>query len=366
MMTPRELLLTAINNEKPERLPCQVHNWMQYYLDTYLGGRNAIEAYEYFGMDMVLYTSGRYLYSDKALKNWIVTRKDFPKDADGVSHYTMDIETPEGTLHVKGSTNKYTFWETEHMVKNEKDFDLFAKYFPEPYGCDWSDVEKLKETVGDRGIVRGISYSYGQVAPWQTLCYLMGTEQTIFKAIDDPDWTHYALDALCQKLERAIDVSGKIRLDLVETGGGAGSSTVISPAMHEEFCLPYDKRQHAALKAQGAKIVYHLCGGHMPLLEIVAQNGADCLETLTPPGMGADCRMKEAKERVGDKLAFIGGFDQLAGFERGTPEIVEKMVRELFEACPNGGYICSPSDHFFEGSVENIRAFVRACKACRY
>jgi len=39
-MTSRERLLTALSNQKPDRLPCQVHNWMQYYLDTYLDGMN--------------------------------------------------------------------------------------------------------------------------------------------------------------------------------------------------------------------------------------------------------------------------------------------------------------------------------------
>jgi len=152
----------------------------------------------------------------------------------------------------------------------------------------------------------------------------------------------------------------------VETGGGAGSSTVISPDMHREFCLPYDIRQHAALRAHGTKSVYHLCGGLMPLLEIVAENGADGLETMTPASMGGDCRLAEARRRVGDRLFFIGGFDQNAGFEQGDAETVETMVRALFEACPDGGYICSPSDHFFFGHPDNIRAFVRACRACAY
>ena len=30
-MTSRERLLTAIDNKKPDRLPCQVHGWMQYF-----------------------------------------------------------------------------------------------------------------------------------------------------------------------------------------------------------------------------------------------------------------------------------------------------------------------------------------------
>ncbi len=35
-MTSRDRLLTALSNEKPDRLPGQVHNWMPYYLQTHL------------------------------------------------------------------------------------------------------------------------------------------------------------------------------------------------------------------------------------------------------------------------------------------------------------------------------------------
>jgi uroporphyrinogen-III decarboxylase len=155
--------------------------------------------------------------------------------------------------------------------------------------------------------------------------------------------------------------------DMVETGGGAGSNTVISPKMFAEFCLPYDQQQHAALHEAGLKVVYHLCGGLMHMLEMVAENGADGLETMTPPSMGGDCNLQEASRRVGDKLFFIGGFDQNAGFEQGTPETARRLVFECFEATKdNAGYILAPSDHFFYGDPANLQAFADAAKECLY
>jgi hypothetical protein len=66
-------------------------------------------------------------------------------------------------------------------------------------------------------------------------------------------------------------------------------------------------------------------------------------------------------------LFFIGGFDQNAGFERGTPENARRQVFECFEATKDhAGYVCCPSDHFFHGNPENIQAFVDACRECRY
>jgi len=105
----------------------------------------------------------------------------------------------------------------------------------------------------------------------------------------------------------------------------------------------------------------------MPMLDLVVRSGVDGFETMTPPDMGGDCNLREASRLVGDKLFFIGGFDQNKGFENGTPEVARKLVFECFEATKDhAGYICCPSDHFFHGAPENIEAFVAAVKECVY
>ena len=365
-MTGRERFLTAIRNQKPDRLPCQVHNWMGYYLQTYLQSMDAYGAYAFFDMDPVLYIEPRYVYAEKDLAAWDVKRRESPRDRGGYVHWTRTTTTPKGVLTEKGSYNQFTGWNTEHIIKNERDFELWNEYVPVPERVDWGPVLEAKKRIGDRGIVRSGFFDFGQGSPWQSFVYQYGTEEGILAAFDNPQWVHHVLDSMLEKKLKAIDRAGKMALDLVETGGGAGSSTVISPALAREFCLPYDAKQHAALHAAGAKIVYHLCGGLMPMLDIVAENGADGLETMTPPGMGGDCDLAEATKKVGEKLFFIGGFDQNRGFENGDPATVREMVRALHAACPNGGYICSPSDHFFTGNVENIRAFVEAARECVY
>lgn len=365
-MNGRERFLTTIANEKPDRLPCNVHSWMGYYLKTYLDGVDQYEAYARFGMDPVIYTGPRYVYDPSDLSNWQVDHQGIGTGPNGESLWAQTITTPSGVLTCQGANNEFTGWTTEYVIKTEQDFEIWNKHVPVPVEVDWSPVLEAKRRIGDTGIVRGGFYDFGQGSPWQSFCTMHGTVNTIMAAIDKPDWIHHVLESMLRKKLRAIEISGRIELDLVETGGGAGSNTVISPTIHREFCLPYDQRQHEALHEAGTKIVYHLCGGVMHLLETVAENGADGLETMTPPSMGGDCDLAEANRRVGDRLFFIGGFDQNQGFEKGTPEIAARMVRELHAACPDGGYICCPSDHFFFGSPENIQAFVNAAKECLY
>lgn len=364
-MTGRERFLTAISNKKADRLPCQIHEWMKYYLNTYLNGMEQYQAYDYFGMDPVVYVGPNFIYNPRDLGKWDVKNVNMGNDQDGNHRWQKIITTPEGILTERWASNQYTTWITEHPIKSHDDFELWNKYIPVPEKVDWTPVIEAKERIGDKGIVRAGFYDFGQGSPWQSFVgYLYPVEEAILMTYDEPEWIHYVLCSMLEKKLKVIERAGNIELDLVETGGGAGSSTVISPNLHREFCLPYDKKQHEALHAAGTKIVYHLCGGLMPMLDIVSENGADGLETMTPPEMGGDCDLGEASRRVGDKLFFIGGFDQNAGFENGNPKVVRDMVYKLFNSCPDGGYICSPSDHFFFGDPANIKAFVEAVKEC--
>lgn len=68
---------------------------MQYYLDTYLNGMDQFKAYEYFGMDPVIYVSPIPIFDEKDLKNWRHTRKILSVK-DGETSFLDLYETPEG------------------------------------------------------------------------------------------------------------------------------------------------------------------------------------------------------------------------------------------------------------------------------
>ncbi len=366
-MTSRERMLTALSNGCPDRLPCQVHGWMSFYLNRYLGGLDWYQANERFGFDQAIYVSPKYSYSERDQARWQGKHRDLGVDADGCHRWEETIVTPKGNLHHAGAWNEITGWETEHLIKTEKDFALWNEFFPVPTGIDFTPVRQAREKLGDRGIIRSHPFSPGQGSPWQSFCTMVDTEKALYMAIDTPDFVHACLKGILEKTLRVTAMWKGTPADMVEVGGGAGSSTVISPTMFEEFCLPYDIQQNRLFHEAGVKVVYHLCGGLMPMLDLVVRTGADGLETMTPPSMGGDCNLRAASRRVGDKLFFIGGFDQNAGFERGTPERARQLVHECFEATKDhAGYIIAPSDHFFHGALANLQAFADACRECTY
>lgn len=235
-MTGRERLLTALRNEKPDHMPCQVHSWMAYYLNRYLGGMDQFQAYDFFGMDPVIYADPIIKYNERDFSNWEVKFQEYQDKGNGYHTLRRDITTPEGVLTQIDQKNEFTCWSTKHIIENERDFEIWQKYNPRPIGVDWTPIREAKKKIGDRGIVRGAFYDFGQGSPWQSFSsVLFGTENAIFACMDQPDWVHYVLDCLLQRKLELIDIVGTVEHDLVECGGGGGSSTVISLISIENF-----------------------------------------------------------------------------------------------------------------------------------
>jgi uroporphyrinogen-III decarboxylase len=178
---------------------------------------------------------------------------------------------------------------------------------------------------------------------------------------------HAFLEILYERKKVFIDSTKGAKFDVLELGGGDASTTVISPALFDDFVAPYDSRLIDAAHQAGQRIVYHTCGGMMPILENIADMKTDAMETFTPAAMGGDAILSEAKARIGDRVCIIGGFDQFHFFTGCTPEATRQAVRDCFNAAgPGGRFILSPSDHFFEAEPELIEAFADEARKCVY
>ena len=187
------------------------------------------------------------------------------------------------------------------------------------------------------------------------------------KTFDDPDWAHELQGILFRRKETYIRSLKGAKYDLLEPGGGDASTTVISPGLFRKHVAPYDAKLIEIAHEAGQRIAYHTCGGMMPILENIADMGADAVETFTPPDMGGDTRLAEAKERIGSRVCMIGGFDQGHDLVDCDEAETRAAVRRCFEeAGPGGGYILSPSDHFFDVEPDLLMAFADEARQCVY
>jgi uroporphyrinogen decarboxylase len=385
-MTSKQRMLTAIERKVPDRLPVTTHHIMQYFLDKYINRISFDEFFDYFRLDPIVWTvphkpdqsKGYYYDPDQSevgflesrrisSDNWRIEFEEIPDTQYKTFRY--NFITPKKTLSMVTQSNEYTTWVSEHPVKDKSDIDIIAEFVTEPL-CDVEAVNKTADEFGERGLVRGHICCfdiYGQPGCWQDACCLYGTEKMIMEAYDDPQWVHSLLKILQKRKITFIKSLKGAKYDLLELGGGDASTTVISPKLFNEFVAPYDSVLIQLAHEAGQRIVYHTCGGMMPILEDIAVMQPDAMETFTPPAMGADVDLAEAKRRIGDKVCMIGGFDQFHFFKGCTSEQTRTEVRRCFEtAGGNGGYILCPSDHFFDADVELIKAFADEARKCVY
>jgi len=385
-MTSKQRLLTAIRGGKPDRLPVTSHHLMQYFLDKYLGGRSSQEFFEQFGLDAVTwpvmhkpdtakgeyfdplqgapgFLEARRIWSER----WQTEAEEIPSQAYKTTRFRF--LTPKGVLSMVTQSDEHTTWVGEHLIKSKRDIDLIGEFATNPL-CDVDAINRIAEDYGERGLVRShipCFDVFGQPGTWQDACCLFPTEQMILATYDDPGWVHEFLRILHRRKKIFIQSMPGAKFDILELGGGSASSTVISPKIFQTFVAPYDSELIALAHEAGQRIVYHTCGGMMPILEMVAAMKPDAMETFAPPAMGGDVRLAEAKRRIGDRVCMIGGFDQFHYLKDCLPEATRAAVRQCFaEAGEGGGYILSPSDHFFDADVRLIEAFADEARQCVY
>lgn len=386
MMTSKQRLICALEGRQPDRLPVTTHHLMDSFLNRQLGGASAREFFDRFGLDAIQWVAahrpdeaaGEYFDPLQGPPGFLEARRVstdhwrvYPETIPSQEWPTTRFRfvTPKGEISMVLQSNEHTSWVTEHLIKDKRDIDLLGEFMTAPK-CDVEVVNREAQAFGERGIVRGHVCCFdvfGQPGTWQDAACLVGIERLILESHDDPAWVHQLLQILQRrKITYARSLQGAA-FDVIEFGGGDASSTVISPKLFDEFVAPYDAPIIAALHQAGQRVVYHACGGMMAFLERIAAMETDAMETFTPRGMGGDADLAQAKRRIGDRVCMIGGLDQLHFFTGCTPQETRAEVRRCFEAAgAGGGFILSPSDHFFEADLTLLEAFADEARRCVY
>lgn len=137
---------------------------------------------------------------------------------------------------------------------------------------------------------------------------------------------------------------------------------MISPKLWREFFKPRYAALISEFKAVNRKVIvaYHSCGNIEPLIPEYIEIGLDVLNPIQPLAMDP----ARLKRLYGDRLSFWGATDIQHALPFGTPEDVEKEVRERILAMgKGGGLVLSPAHNVqADTPLENILAFYRAAE----
>jgi len=375
-MGSRERLLAAIRRREVDRIPCSPRIWavlLERYGDA--GWRTYLKAASDFDFDPHIVVESGIPNPFTAVDGRTAGLRDVrievsTRDDGDTDTIERTIRTPAGPLHEtikrpKPGRAEYGISPNPHrmepMLKDAADLDRIAYLMPDPALCDpIPGYGAMEREIGERGLLQvsiasPIDYRLGEVYPSVQMmvdCYerrdLVERALRLFQ-----DQTLAETKAVLERGARVI--SGIWFYTSLSAGW--------SPRIYGELFAPLLKEHVDLVHSYGALYDMYDDGRLMGILDIVKACGVDVLETLTPPPVG-DADLAEIKRRIGDSVCLKGWVDLLHVVKQGTPELVERTVRDAIAvAAPGGGFILGSSDSFRDGTpLANLKAYFAAAR----
>jgi len=184
---------------------------------------------------------------------------------------------------------------------------------------------------------------------------LRGREQAMYDFFERPQFVSAVMEMQAemgiQRAERLLETG----IDALYIGDPSASASLISPAHFKQFCYPGFRTFCDHFKDRDILIYLHICGNSSPILEMMADTGTDCVEPLDPLG---GVSVADAKNRVGERVALMGGLNTLTLSGGTAEEVRAEAVLKCAEGGPHG-YILAAGDMVPPTtSMENLRAMV--------
>lgn len=223
----------------------------------------------------------------------------------------------------------------ETVEEVEQGFD-----WPDPTGYDPEVTLEQLRNAGDVYRMGGMWAMF-----YHNMMDLFGMENYLMMMHTDPDVIHAATDRVCQfyyDVHEHFYPLAKGELDAFFFGNdfGTQNSLICSPAMFDEFLLPWMKQFIDQAHRHGLQVVLHSCGSIYEVIEPLIDAGVDCLHPLQARArnMDAETLARDFKGRV----TFMGGVDTQDLLVHATPDEVKAEVRRL-KTLLGPRYIVSPS-----------------------
>jgi len=173
-----------------------------------------------------------------------------------------------------------------------------------------------------------------------TYAALRGREQAMIDFFERPDFVGAVMDTQVEAAIRQAEKLLATGIDAFYIGDPSASGSLIGPWHFEQFCLPGYQKFCDHFKDEDILMYMHVCGDSNPILEMLASTGAHVVEPLDP--LGGVC-VADAKRRIGDKVALMGGVNTITLSHRTPQEVEAEAIRKCREGGPRG-YILAAGD----------------------
>lgn len=205
----------------------------------------------------------------------------------------------------------------------------------------------------------GVSDLFVASAPggitFDTYTVIRGRVQAMMDLYDRPDFVHAVLDMQAEMSIRRAEKLLTTGIDALYIGDPAAGSSLLSPKHFEEFCMGPYRKFCRHFEDTDVLIYIHICGNSNPILEMMADTGAHVVEPLDPLG---GVSVADAKQRIGHKVALMGGVNTITLSNGTAEEVRAEAIRKCREGGPHG-YVLAAGDMVPpDTSLENLQALV--------
>jgi uroporphyrinogen decarboxylase len=170
---------------------------------------------------------------------------------------------------------------------------------------------------------------------FENVLWLLGYEGLSYMLCDDPELLGEVFQEVGSRVLlyfRTVASCDCVRALRYGDDLGFKTQLLIPPEAFRRFVLPWHQRIVAAAHGRGKPIILHSCGNLAAVITDILDTGWDArhsFEDVIEP-------VWEAKERYGDRIAHLGGFDMVK-LPLMTEAEVRRHTRFLIERCAPGG-----------------------------
>lgn len=265
-----------------------------------------------------------------------------------------------GVAHIPGTVAHF-----EKMVPAMKSFDSPEQVwnFPLPDVLEdyrWEGFAEKVQEIKNRGLMT----VYSAIQIFEPAWYLRGMENMLMDMIADEDMAKACLDRMTNiKVEMCKRLAAS-DIDMIVYGDDVGTQhgMMMNPELWRKWLKPTMETAIKTAKNIKPDLIayYHSDGVVYDIIPDFIEIGVDILNPVQPECMDP----VKVKEMYGDKLSFWGTIGTQTTMPFGTPEEVERKVKEMIDNVgKGGGFVIAPT-HLLEPEVpwENIESFVNAVK----
>lgn len=171
----------------------------------------------------------------------------------------------------------------------------------------------LKQRVGDE--VPVVGWIEGAIAE---SCDLMGVQEFFMNLIDEPEKMNQLMSICMEQCLMFAKAQVDAGADII--GLGDAATSLLGPSLYEEYALPYQKKMIRAIHDMGAKVKLHICGNLNPVMEYVAQTGADIVD------LDSMVDIERAAHILPENCCISGNFNPVSVVYQGTPQLIQEEV----------------------------------------